>query len=99
MPVLIAKSLLFSGGKVYKKGRKLTVTDTEAKKFVARGWATLEVEKAPEVAPNSPPAKRTYKRKDIQTAAPLVVEPAAPLVVDEVPEVPAFRWPSRDDGE
>jgi hypothetical protein len=97
MPVLIAKAWVYSNGKVHKKGRKLTVTDAEAKKFLARGWATLEVEKAPEAT--APTPKRAYKRKDMQTAAPLVVEPPVVEPRWEVPEVPAFKWPSRDDGE
>jgi hypothetical protein len=96
MPVVISTQPHKFARKFYKKGAKLTVTHREAQWLVALGRGKIEAEKEPEVKPEAP--KRTYKRKDIQTAAPLVVE--APVIAPlEIPEVPAFKWPSRDDGE
>jgi len=96
MPVVVSKQIHKFGPKIYKKGAKLTVTDREAKWLVALGRATIEVEAAPE--PPVLKVTRPYKRKDIQTAPRLVVE-SAHVVPEQVPEVPAFKWPARDEGE
>lgn len=92
MPVVISKTWHKFGPKIYKKGDKFTVTDAEAKTLAARGWVKVEKPVEP------PKLKRTYKRKDIQTAAPLMAEPPA-IVPEDVPEVPAFRWPTSQDDE